>query len=78
VKPPVSHEHVSVAPEEPQTRRELLRMGGIAAIASVLGVLGISGVTEGKNGSSLRIGSKNSAPVRRRWIRGRALGSSRA
>jgi hypothetical protein len=60
VKPPVSHEQVSVAPEEPQTRRELLRMGGIAAIASVLGVLGISGVTEGKNGSSLRIGSKNS------------------
>lgn len=55
-----SHPIVIENAEEPQTRRELLRAGGMAAIAGVLGVFGISTATQAKNGSPIRIGSKNS------------------
>lgn len=60
MKSSMDHEHLAEAVEEPQTRRDLLRSGGVAAIAGVLSVFGISAATEAKNGSSLRIGEKNS------------------
>jgi hypothetical protein len=46
--------------EEPRTRRELLRAGGVAAVAGVLSVFGIATATEAKNGNSVRIGERNS------------------
>jgi hypothetical protein len=60
VKPSTSQEPVTDTVEVPQTRRDLLRTGGVAAVAGVLGVFGISTLTEAKNGSSVRIGEKNS------------------
>jgi hypothetical protein len=61
VKSSMDHEPLAEAVAEPQTRRELLRTGGVAAIAGLLGVFGISAATEAKNGSALRIGEKNAA-----------------
>lgn len=60
MKPSTSHEQVIDTVEVPQTRRDLLRTGAVAAIAGVLSVFGISTLTEAKNGSSVRIGEKNS------------------
>lgn len=60
MKPSTNHEQVIDTVEVPQTRRDLLRTGAVAAIAGVLGVFGISTLTEAKNGSSVRIGEKNS------------------
>jgi hypothetical protein len=60
VKSSMDHEPFADAVEEPQTRRDLLRTGGVAAIAGLLSVFGISAATEAKNGSALRVGEKNS------------------
>jgi hypothetical protein len=61
VKSSTSNEQGTAGVEPPQTRRELLRTGGIAAIAGVLGIFGFATATEAKDGASLRIGSKNAA-----------------
>ena len=53
-------EQVPSTSDARQTRRDLLRSGGIAALAGVLGVFGISTATEAKNGSAVRVGQKNS------------------
>lgn len=47
--------------DETRSRRELLRSGGVAAIAGVLGVLGIATTAGAKNGSSAKLGEKNTA-----------------
>lgn len=60
MKSSTHHEQSIDSAPEPQTRRELLRSGGIAAIAGVLGVFGIATVAEAKNGKSVLIGSRNS------------------
>ena len=45
--------------EEPRTRRELLRAGGVAAVAGLLSVFGVATAAEAKNGSSVRVGERN-------------------
>ncbi len=60
MKSSTSREQVIDRTGESQTRRELLRTGGIAALAGVLGVFGISTATQARNGSPIRIGSRNS------------------
>ena len=47
--------------DEPRSRREMLRTGGVAAIAGLLGVVGIATTTEAKNGSSIKAGQKTTA-----------------
>jgi hypothetical protein len=47
--------------DETRSRRELLRSGGVAALAGVLGVLGIATTAGAKNGSSVKLGEKNTA-----------------
>lgn len=47
--------------DEPRSRRELLRSGGIAMVAGLLGVFGISTTTSAKNGSALRAGERATA-----------------
>jgi hypothetical protein len=47
--------------DEPRSRRDMLRTGGVAAIAGLLGVVGIATTTEARNGSSLKAGQKNTA-----------------
>lgn len=59
MKSSTKSERIIDSAQEPQTRRELLRTGGVAALAGVLGVFGISTATQAKNGSLIRIGSKN-------------------
>jgi len=55
------HEPAIDVIDEPRTRREMLRTGGVAAIAGVLGVLGVATATTAKNGAAVRAGAKNSA-----------------
>jgi hypothetical protein len=60
VKSSIDLEQAPLVADARQTRRDLLRSGGIAAVAGVLSVLGISSATEAKNGGAVRIGQKNS------------------
>ena len=45
----------------PQTRRDLLRAGGVAAVAAVLSVFGIATTSSAKNGDAVRAGERTSA-----------------
>jgi hypothetical protein len=47
--------------EEPQSRRDLLRTGGVAAVAGLLGVFGIATTAAAANGAAIRAGERNSA-----------------
>ncbi len=49
------------AMDEPRSRRQLLRSGGVAAVAGLLSVFGIAATTSAKNGSSIRAGEKTTA-----------------
>lgn len=64
VNPSTDYEPVIDAIEaidEPRSRRELLRSGGVAALAGVLGVFGITSAAAAKNGSTLKAGDKTTA-----------------
>ena len=52
--------HIELS-DEPRSRRDLLRSGGIAALAGLLGVFGLAGTASAKNGSTVRAGDKTSA-----------------
>ena len=57
-----THHEPDIEPaEEPRSRRDLLRSGGIAALAGLLGVFGLAGTASAKNGSTVRAGDKTSA-----------------
>lgn len=53
------NEPISIAADEPRSRRQLLTAGGAAAIAGVLGAVGIANSTEARDGQWMRIGQKN-------------------
>ncbi len=57
-----THHEPDIEPaDEPRSRRDLLRSGGIAALGGLLGVFGLAGTASAKNGSSVRAGDKTSA-----------------
>jgi len=55
------HELVIEVMEQPHSRREMLRTGGVAAVAGLLGVFGVATTTAAKNGSAVRAGDKTTA-----------------
>ena len=55
------HEPVIEVMEQPHSRREMLRTGGVAAVAGLLGVFGVATTTAAKNGSAVRAGDKTTA-----------------
>ena len=57
--PSSQHHPGIVTADEPRSRRDLLRAGGVAAVAGILGAIGISNTVEAKNGSAVRMGEKN-------------------
>jgi hypothetical protein len=59
VKSSIEHGQVIDSDQPAQSRRDLLRTGGVAALAGVLGVFGISTATQARNGAAIRIGSRN-------------------
>ncbi len=55
------HEPAIDVMEQPRSRREMLRTGGVAAVAGLLGVFGVATTTAAKNGSAVRAGDKTTA-----------------